>query len=109
MTYVKKESHQKRRLVCSRYNRDNVFIDIQPTFEEALVVDSSTKTLIHLIDMDKDDDDKVDNDSDADDDSKYILHAASVLFPASISLDHGNHDPCCSSLHPEHQVRNYSL
>ena len=61
--------------------------------------------------MDKDDDDKVDNNADVydDDDLNYVPRDDAVPKPASILLGQGNHHTCCSSLHPEHQVRNYSL
>ena len=50
MTGVKKDSHQKRRITRSQYNRDNVFFNLQPPFDEAIAVDTATETLVPIID-----------------------------------------------------------
>lgn len=51
-----KESHQKRRVTRSQYNRSRAFVNLQSTFDETIVVDTATKTLVHLIDVNNDDD-----------------------------------------------------
>lgn len=40
----------------SQYNKYNTFVDLHPTFNEALIIDTSTETLVPLIDVDNNSD-----------------------------------------------------
>ena len=71
MTGVKKDSHQKRRITRSQYNRDNAFVNLKPTFDEAIAVDTATETLVPIIDVDNDDESDDANHGDGDDDSYH--------------------------------------
>ena len=86
MTGVKKDSHQKRRITRSQYNRDNAFVNLQPTFDEAIAVDTATVTLVPIIDVDCDDsDDDGHDDGDGEDDSYHPPDSGDSSTPSKIT------------------------
>ena len=74
-----------------------MFVNLQPTFEEALVVDTVTKTLVPIIDVDKDANEDDDADDDAHDYLDYVSNADGVPEPATI----GAAPICDIVLYPE--------
>ena len=86
MKRVKKELHQKTRVTVQEYNSSHPFVNLQPIFDNVIIIDNSTPSLNSTIVADNNADNNTDHDADNDADNDAVINADNVAIGTPVNL-----------------------